>query len=78
MNPVNALVAFYDICGRKGILLFCPGHHTRLKIRYQQGNPRCIRVKVYGVFSYVFVFVMKTCTLTRELAEDDDKVVIAI
>jgi hypothetical protein len=31
-NAVNSLVAFYDIHGRKtdAILLFCPGHNTRL------------------------------------------------
>jgi hypothetical protein len=30
MSAVNPLVAFYDIHGRKGYLLLCPGHHTRL------------------------------------------------
>jgi hypothetical protein len=33
-DVVNPFVAFYDIHGRKwelaAILLFCPGHHTRL------------------------------------------------
>jgi hypothetical protein len=31
---INPLVAFYDIDGgkRRAILLFCPGHHTRLKL----------------------------------------------
>jgi hypothetical protein len=32
VSAINPLVAFYDIHGRKrgAILLFCPGHHTRL------------------------------------------------
>jgi hypothetical protein len=31
VSAINPLVAFYDIHGGKrgGILLFCPGHHTR-------------------------------------------------
>jgi hypothetical protein len=32
VSAINPLVAFYDIHGGKkgAILLFCPGHHTRL------------------------------------------------
>jgi hypothetical protein len=31
VNAINPLVAFYEIHGRKReVLLFCPGHHTRL------------------------------------------------
>jgi hypothetical protein len=32
VSAINPLVAFYDIHGgeRNDILLFCPGHHTRL------------------------------------------------
>jgi hypothetical protein len=29
VSAINPLVAFYDIHGGGGILLFCPGHHTR-------------------------------------------------
>jgi hypothetical protein len=35
VSAINPLVAFYDIHGMKkrgAILLFCPGHHTRLSI----------------------------------------------
>jgi hypothetical protein len=33
VSAINPLVAFYDIHGgkRDAILLFCPGHHTRLQ-----------------------------------------------
>jgi hypothetical protein len=33
VSAINPLVAFYDIHGgkRENILLFCPGHHTRLR-----------------------------------------------
>jgi hypothetical protein len=33
VSTINPLVAFYGIHGGKrgAILLFCPGHHTRLK-----------------------------------------------
>jgi hypothetical protein len=39
VSAINPLVAFYDIHGGKkgAILLFCPGHHTRLinnKLKY--------------------------------------------
>jgi hypothetical protein len=36
VNPINPLVAFYDIYGKErgAILLFCPRHHTRLSIWY--------------------------------------------
>jgi hypothetical protein len=44
VNAINPLVAFYDILGRErsakevkergAILLFCPGHHTRLYTSY--------------------------------------------
>jgi hypothetical protein len=33
VSAINPLVAYYDIHGKKervAILLFCPGHHTRL------------------------------------------------
>jgi hypothetical protein len=52
VSAINPLVAFYDIYGGKrgGILLFCPGHHTRHKhhsqfliIKRKQacGNDQC-------------------------------------
>jgi hypothetical protein len=32
VSAINPLVAFYDIHGgKREVLLFCPGHHTRLK-----------------------------------------------
>jgi hypothetical protein len=38
-SAINPLVAFYDTHGGKrgAILLFCPGHHTRLH-QYQNKN----------------------------------------
>jgi hypothetical protein len=36
VSAINTLVAFYEIHGGKrgAILLFCPGHHTRLLLIY--------------------------------------------
>jgi hypothetical protein len=43
VSAINPLVAFYDIQWRKergAILLFCPGHHTRLYVQI-------ISIKIY-------------------------------
>jgi hypothetical protein len=39
VNAVNLFIVFYDIHRRKGaILLFYPGHHTRLWITLETGD----------------------------------------
>jgi hypothetical protein len=45
VSAINPLVAFYDIHrGKREVLLFCPGHHTRLKILVLSSLKRKVKV----------------------------------